>query len=362
MPRSFPISIAPNKIALWAITPQGAELAGRLAGHLPGAALFLSAKLKSAQVSATGFTNLAGTVRQMFAAYDGHIFIMSTGIVVRLIAEHIRHKTVDPAVVVMDERGRHAISLLAGHIGGGNRLAQQAARISGAEAVITTATDVNRLPAVDVLALEHDLQIENPDALKGLNMAIVSRREILLHDPFEILTPHLTGVNLVHWKPSAQSRSSPATQPATAVFIDDVSIDLCPQVLILRPKSLAVGVGCNRGTSFAEIAALLEKVIQTNNLSAKSVRCLATIDLKQDETGLRKVSEALKLPLLFFSRSELNQVKTIQTPSAVVEKHIGVKSVCEAAAILAARMGPLVIPKQSTPNATLAVARISFTS
>ncbi len=347
-----------NKIAIWAITPQGADLACRLAGQLSGAEIFVSARLESATESATEFISLADAVAKRFETYAGHLFIMSTGIVVRLIAAHIRNKMIDPAVVVMDEKGRFAISLLAGHIGGANRLTRQIARISGAEAVITTATDVNRLPAIDVLAQENDLFIENPRAIKKVNMAIVSGREILIHDPFQILAGWLADLNLKKWNPFVPKKKL----PAAGIFVDDKVLDLPAQVLVLRPKSLSVGVGCNRGTSSEEMTTLFETILHTNNLSKQSVGGLASIDLKRDETGLLAFAKALKLPLLFFGKSELNQVETIQSPSAVVEKHIGVKSVCEAAAILAARKGELVVPKASTPNVTMAVARISFTS
>ena len=42
---------------------------------------------------------------------------MALGIVVRMIAPYIEHKSKDPAVVVMDEVGHHVISLLSGHLG-----------------------------------------------------------------------------------------------------------------------------------------------------------------------------------------------------------------------------------------------------
>ena len=347
-----------NKIAIWAITPQGADLAYRIAAQLPGAELFVSARLESIEESATAFTNLADAVAKRFETYEGHLFIMSTGIVVRIIAAHIRNKMVDPAVVVMDEKGRFAISLLAGHIGGANRLTHQIAQISGAEAVITTATDVNRLPAIDVLAQENDLFIENPRAIKNVNMAIVSRQEIFIHDPFQILASTLADLNPTKWSPFVQKKEI----AAAGIFVDDTVIDLPAQVLVLRPQSLAIGVGCNRGTSSEEITALFETILHTNNLSRQSVGCFASIDLKRDEIGLLAFAKAFKRPLLFFGKSDLNQVETIQSPSAVVEKHIGVKSVCEAAAILAARKGELIVPKASTPNVTMAVARISFTS
>jgi cobalt-precorrin 5A hydrolase len=90
--------------------------------------------------------------------------------------------------------------------------------------------------------------------------------------------------------------------------------------------------------------------------------CLASIDVKKDEAGLIAAAEGLRLPLVFFNREALNQVKGIKNPSPVVEKHVGVKNVCEAAAILAARNGTLIVPKQTTPNVTLAIARINFSS
>ena len=49
---------------------------------------------------------------------------MALGIVVRMIAPYIEHKSKDPAVVVMDEVGHHVISLLSGHLGGANEWTQ----------------------------------------------------------------------------------------------------------------------------------------------------------------------------------------------------------------------------------------------
>jgi cobalt-precorrin 5A hydrolase len=97
-------------------------------------------------------------------------------------------------------------------------------------------------------------------------------------------------------------------------------------------------------------------------LATQSLCCLATVDLKSDEPGLQKLAEDLNLPLHFYGRDALTRVDTIQSPSAMVEKHVGVKSVCEAAAILAAQNGNLIVPKHTTPNVTVAIARISSTS
>jgi cobalt-precorrin 5A hydrolase len=146
------------------------------------------------------------------------------------------------------------------------------------------------------------------------------------------------------------------------IYIDDVIVDLPPQVLVLRPASLVAGIGCNRNTAMEEMKALLADVLATHNLAPACLASLASLDVKSDESGLLSLAENLNLPLIFYNRRELNQVKEIQNPSTMVEKHVGVKSVCEASAILTARGGALIVPKQLTKNVTIAIARINFSS
>ncbi len=112
---------------------------------------------------------------------------MSTGIVVRVIAPCIASKTRDPAVVVMDEKGRHVISLLSGHIGGANRLAVAISEKLHATPVITTATDLHQVPAIDVIAVDNGLFIENPEAIKTISMAFLNQTPVYLHDPYHRL-------------------------------------------------------------------------------------------------------------------------------------------------------------------------------
>jgi cobalt-precorrin 5A hydrolase len=355
-----------NRLAVWVITPNGAQLADQLRQNLTGLCVYASSAIQKQFRQFQAFDNLADSIQREFHQYTGHIFIMSTGIVVRQIAGLIRHKTVDPAVIVVDDRGCHAISLLAGHIGGANKLTGQISDIIGARPVITTATDVNRLPAVDLLATEKKLRIENPSAIKHVNMAILEGRSIFLHDPYRYLTDRLPNCEIRAPAEFEQLSLAGATcstgNETAAVYIDDVTIDLSTRVLVLRPSSLVAGIGCNRNTELAEIRNLLVAASERANLSLASLKCLASIDVKADESGLIALGRDLELPLVFFNRQELNQVNTIQNPSTVVEKHVGVKSVCEAAAILAARNGTLVVPKQTTRNATVAIARISSLS
>ncbi len=354
-----------KNIAVWAITPNGADLAVKLAEFMPETDLFFSRSIAGTEVDATCFGRLSSILPKQFSRYRGHIFIMSTGIVVRMIAPLIRDKTEDPAVVVMDDAGRNAISLLSGHIGGANALARNVASIIGAAPVITTATDVNDVPAIDVLAGEKNLLIENPSAIKGVSMALLTGNSVCIHDPFGLLQTipdawqHFEDMT---WDNRTSECGFPDDVPG--IFVDDI---LPPwqdssRILILRPRSLVVGMGCNRGTDMAEMQELLLETFEAAELSTGSIKVIATIDIKQDEPGLLRLAQEMGVPLVFFSRESLGSVETVENPSEMVEKHVGVPSVCEAAAILGAQYGRLIVPKRNTPNVTIAIARTALLS
>jgi len=346
-----------DNLAVWVITPNGVELADKIVQALPETHVYTKAGLSRLERHARQYENLSDALSGLFHRYAGHVFIMSTGIVVRVIAGLIRGKTMDPAVVVVDDRGTHAISLLSGHIGGANRLASRVASIIGARPVITTATDVNQVPAVDVMALERQLLIENSNAIKRVNMALLRGETITVYDPLGWLAGAI---------PQARSCPTPSSlnrsPEAASVFVHDHRSDLAPEVLVLRPPSLAAGLGCNRNTDKQEIKDQLTHVLAQAGLASGSLCRLASIDRKANEPGLLALAEDLQIPIEFFDQEQLNRVKGIKTPSTVVEKHVGVKSVCEAAAILAARGGTLIVPKQSTRNVTVAIARVACTS
>ena len=342
--------------AVWAITPGGIEQGQKLIANFENADFFISDKLfdqctKELQLSKKimVFTSLAKEVVKNFKKYQGHIFIFSTGIAVRLIAPVLESKLTDPAVVVLDDQGHHAVSLVSGHMGGANDLALKVAQITDAEPVITTATDVNNLPAIDLIAKKMNLVIENSEMIKKINMAFLRNLKIDLYDPYCLVAP-LLPESMKNFTDNLQNSSR-------AVFCSDVIQDIPDNTLVLRPAFLCVGIGCNRDTSFKEIYEFLSFVFKTHCLSLNSIDKIATTDVKADENGLLLCGKIMGLKIDFFTKQELNSVETIETPSKIVEKHMGVKSVCEAAAILAADRGQLIIPKMKMGNVTVAVAR-----
>lgn len=347
-----------RQIAAWVLTPGALELACRLRRWRP-LTIFCSRRLADQglpeELGFQPFDRLGRAVAENFNRFGGHIFFMAAGIVVRVIAPCLQDKTCDPAVVVVDERGRFAISLAAGHIGGANRLARQVADQLGATAVITTATDVNGKPAIDVLAQERGLKIENPAAIKAVNMALLTGSAFKIHDPFGFLGDALSQCVHENADPLAD-RSDPH------VYVDDRRTALPAHVLVLRPPLLVAGIGCNRHTAKEEIRDLLQQALDRHELATDSLFALASIDLKADEPGLLALAAELNVPMRFYTRTELNQVRHVPNPSDMVAKHTGAQSVCEAAAILAANQGALIVPKQKSRNATVAIARRNFIS
>jgi len=337
-------------VAVYALTPQGATLGRRLADAL-SAELYTPLALAEAN-RATGFSSLPSLMAEIFQARSAHVFIAACGLVVRAVAPHLRGKERDPAVVVLDQEGRYAVSLLSGHLGGANELARRVAALTGGAPVITTATDCLGLPSFDVIARDLGLAIGNLDAVKHVNTALISGERIIIFDPAGLLA-RVEGLlaGRVDWA------ASPEDLPwdAPCLLVDWRERGLGPRHLALRPKVLAVGVGCRKGAGMADVLDVVRAALAAKRLSPLSVRVLASIEAKRGEPGILEAAAALGAKTVFFSARELGAASP-PNPSAMVAKHMGVSSVCEAAAMIAAGTTRLLATKVKSGTATAAVA------
>lgn len=348
-----------QNLAVYALTEKGVDLARKLGKSLDNLTIFLPRRIVDTSQNEKAFLSIAQAVKDNFAKFDGHIAITAAGIMVRVLAPIIKSKLTDPAVVVLDQEGKYAVSLLSGHLGGANELAVKVANILGGEAVITTATDSAGLPSLEVLAVSLGLFPENMRALPRVSRAVLEGQPVQLFDPGNRLQPSLAEWSHLFLRLENIPDPSLITDNPV-VYVGDQCYDYPDNWLMIRPKTLAIGMGCNKGISLNELQELLFETLKAADLSPQSISCLATVEAKKDEPGLIALSEKLDLPMMIFSSDELNQIQT-PNPSMIVKKHIGAKSVCEAAAILANPKGHLVIPKKKSQNATLAVVREDYT-
>jgi cobalt-precorrin 5A hydrolase len=334
-----------NELAIIALTPRGLELGRRVAqglGH--------------GEVRATGGATRK-VLQELFQAGRPLVCIMAIGIVVRILGPLLRDKATEPAVVVVDEGGQFAISVLGGHAALANELARQVARATGAFPVITTASDVLKLPSLDIIGWEWGWRIEGRDNLTKVEAAVVRGEPIGV---IQTAGREDWWASCCAWPPMFQRITSPPQGPwAGLLVISDVcvpGIDRYPTV-IYRPPTLVLGVGCRRGVPCAEIEAMFQEVCRNFGFAPLSLGVVATASLKADEPGLRQFAAQHQVPLQSYSLEQLGRVTGLPTPSERVRAKIGISGVAEPAALLASDADELLLPKCRGQRVTMAVAR-----
>lgn len=318
-----------------AFTEIGMKLAETLAFSHPG----------SVSRGGKSGVKLSDWTAENFQKSDALIFIGAVGIAVRAIAPHCKSKATDPAVIVLDERGRFAIPILSGHLGGANDLAKKLANICGAVPVITTATDIEDVFAVDEWAKARNCHVLEPERIKNVSSALLAGKVVYYGSQWKI-----TGT------PPENVFLADENHPA------DFSVTLHPQddALHLIPKICVLGIGCKRGTSAEHIETTFQQFCEETNLAPQSICACASIDLKKDEQGLLQFCKNHDFKINFYTAEELKKAPGEFTSSAFVQQITGIDNVCARAAVLVSD-GELVIEKHIYSGVTFAVAAKPFT-
>lgn len=356
------------KLALIAITKHGIEHAKELKAKLPDAELWVSEKQKALAPEATGtFPAIKDFTESAWDKYDGLIYHVSLGAVIRTIAPFLKGKDVDPAVVTIDDGKRFVISVLSGHVGGANELTEQVAAALGATPVVTTASDARATIPVDILGRELGWTLEMKDFVTPVSAAVVNEKAIAFVQEAGEKTwwtrPTPLPKNIRVFSSIADARAAGpqeawlvVSERSTEVLRDELGADWDRSV-IYRPKTLFCGMGCDFGTDLVELIGLIEATFVEAKLSPKCIAGIASIDIKEREEALHQLAQHLGVGLQFFTRDELNEKKTKSMPNPLVMKYTGAVGVSEPAAMLAAGAGDLVVLKHKSQRATLAVAR-----
>jgi cobalt-precorrin 5A hydrolase len=368
--------------AIYAITRHGLEIARRLIANLPESDLFVSERLAEVaqkEAGLNGFKPMAlpmgPTLSDTFTSYDCHVFIISVGAVVRMIAPLMKDKKVDPAVVCVDDAARFSICVLSGHVGRGNAFTDLVANSLNAQAVITTASDSIGTLTVDILGRELGWVLDDPNrnVTRGC-AAIVNASPVMFvqeagePDWWPLSKALPPGVSYCDSLDHVDPTSFEMLLIATDREIREAKPSHWDKAVIYRPRTLVLGIGCDRGTAPGMLERGVRWLLARHHLSIKSVKAIASIDKKSDEVAIIELARTLGCPLLFYKAEELDAVQGIENPSATVKKFVGTRGVAEPAALMAAGASVLLVPKQTytEPGAgrtmTMAVARASFPS
>jgi cobalt-precorrin 5A hydrolase len=332
-----------NDPAVVTLTPRGRDLGRRLVQAL-GRGEIVAAEEAVRQ-----------RLEDLFSSGRPLVCVMALGIVVRILGPLARDKRTDAAVVVVDEAGRFAVSVLGGHKGGANALAEEVARAIGATPVITTASEALGLPAIDLIGRQRGWKIEGREHLTEVAAVLVRGERIAV---YQDAGRRDWWQEFGDWPAAFQRVESwPGGRWAGVLLITDRCHPESPYpTVIYRPPSLVLGVGCRRCVPCDEIESLFHHVCRTCGFSPLSLGEVATATLKADEPGLREFAARHQVPLRSFSLEELGRLDP-PTPSERVRAKIGVAGVAEPAAMLAAGTTILLMPKHVGRRVTMALAR-----
>lgn len=280
-------------------------------------------------------------------SYDALIFIASCGIAVRAVAPLLTDKTKDPAVIVIDELGSYAVSLLSGHIGGANDLTLKLARYLDAIPVVTTATDINGVFSVDAWAVKQGLKIENPERIKWISAKLLAGETINLQSGLPITGRLPNGVILC--------------DSGGDVLITHRTRGR-REALKLIPPVITLGIGCKKNVSAETIERAFELTLKKAGCHPLAVARVCSIDQKAKEPGIIEFCRAHSLPFKTFSAAELNALQGIYNASAFVKQVTGVDNVCERSAVLGSgEGGRLLTGKDAGNGVTMALAISPYT-
>ncbi|KKB36769.1 Cobalamin biosynthesis protein CbiG [Bacillus thermotolerans] len=364
-----PSIVQKNAYAIVAITKHGVDISRRLHKVFSNADVYYMSKFEKGDEADRNIQLFSGSVRlllpELFRQYKGIVMIISLGAVVRMIAPILKDKKTDPAVVVIDDRGENVISVLSGHLGGANELTKEVAASLGARPIITTASDVQKTIPVDLFGSRFGWVWDSPEKLTPVSASVVNEEPVAVvqesgePDWWIYDTPLPENITIYPSIAEAIDAKPKAALIVTHRLLTKEEEIILENGVVFRPKTVAIGIGCNRGTSALEIEQVICETLAELHISLKSVKAVCTIDLKKDEAGLLEVAKKYDWEFIYYSPAELNEAK-IEAPSETVFKYTGAYGVSEPAVRLYSKAQQLELVKKKSGNVTISVGVIPF--
>ncbi len=280
------------------------------------------------------WTEEKNMTEEIFSQSDLLLFFCASGIAVRKTAPFLKDKISDPAVLVTGESGQFVIPLLSGHLGGANFYAEKIASFLGAVPVITTASDTQKIPALDVWADRHGLALSDMKMTKRIMAQLIGGA-----GPDE---------KRYHICIASDRMTAEKKLAGRAVAAESA--------LILEPKRYVIGLGCRKGCSGQAMRSFVNGFLAENGMEERLVRRICSVDLKAEERCMKETARMLKVPFSVFSAEELSLVSGDFSSSEFVMRTTGTDNVCERSAVCGSGNGKLTVKKRAENGMTAAAA------
>lgn len=291
-----------------------------------------------------------------FKQAEAVIFVGACGIAVRAVAPYVTSKKKDPAVLVIDECGKFVISLLSGHLGGANELAKEAAGILGAVPVVTTATDLHGIFAVDVFAKKNQCAIFNMKAAKEVSAALLSGESVGFYSEFPWEGKLPDGIKVLKTTSEGEiSEKDKRPKLGIAVTVHTKVKPFASTVQVV-PRAVTLGMGCKKDKDAKAVLSAASETLKEKEIYPEAVEKIASISLKKNEPGLLALSKKWGVPFETYEAEELNKVPGEFTPSSFVNSITGVDNVCERSAAMGSQGGWIIRRKRPQNGVTTALA------
>lgn len=349
-----------ENISVLAITKNGIKIGLKLKQHFVSWKIYAPEKFSDNNKDIIWYTETTtNTIEKLFKTNDALVCIFSLGAVIRLISPHMKDKKTDPAVLVIDDKANFVISTLSGHLGGANELSNEVAKKLDATPIITTAADVNKTIAVDLVGKEFGWRIDDDSPVTKISALMVNEEKLGVFQDAgdknwlnQKLPSNVTMYTSIEEMKDSESKGY--------LIISDKKIEdkkILENAVIYRPPTLVVGIGLHWDTTKETIMENLDLCLKKFKLDKKSILKFVSIKKKQDVQGLIDLSKDIGVQVEYFDKEELAEI-TIPNPSKTVQEFEGTASVSEAAAIKSSA-GNLIVEKQKfPPNLTIAIARV----
>jgi cobalt-precorrin 5A hydrolase len=381
------------KIAIISTTKNGDKIANLLKEELENKYSYYCYTFNKDKVIELKLYNVC---EKAIKEFESIVFISSTGIAVRGISSFIKAKNIDPGVVVVDSLGKYAISLLSGHLGGANDLTKIISSILNSKPIITTATDNLDLIAPDMIAKYNNLIIDDLKTCKNISSLLINGANIgfiddknLINLPNEYSQEIVNSKGMViitnklkindYYKTSRNnskitnnnsnsktinnnsnseidnnnSNSKIANNNSKIINNNSQSIAINKPVLKLIRKDIILGIGCKKNYNKNMMKENVIKALNENNVDIRSVKKIATVNIKSNEEAILELSKFLNATIEIFSIDQIKEVENHYNQSDFVKKAIGVGCICEP--VIELSKGKIIVNKLKLNGMTLSI-------